>query len=482
VQRRAIVWLVVLGTAWPAAALAVCGDGIAVAPEECDDGGLCVGSNNAGAACTSPAQCPGGECKPFGGDGCAANCTGEADVPLYLGAGSLLQFNAFTTIGVSFAGAGSTVLTLGKNVAGVVPVVIKASNLLMHTQAGALCFCTRGFAAKTCGGTLLDADGTTPSTDCTADDSVCAGAKPCAFVHGPGNAASGVIGCDGLSGINPTVNRQCTDSTATDMVTVAFSGNGGAGSASILALLADLTSPTSCTAQDRFNKAFGPDGFFCTLDDPIPPRSGKVPLLVTPLVTGHATGQTTGVPPNGSIGPLSIDGAPFNCAALGDGLQGLTLASATGDCFTQALGPGVIFHKFVAGAVPSPTTTGTTTATATPSPTGIATATPTATAVAPTATLTLTPAPTVTATAPPPATATLAPPETSTPTAAATPSPTPPRVTGDANCDDRITAPDLTEEIRHIGSGGPAVCGADVDGSGQIEAADVDDTVPLLFR
>ena len=87
----------------------MCGDGVFDANEECDDGGICVGGNNAGVPCTLEAHCqgqgvcdafgvPGGglreicnadadcgtarcvRCQPLGGDGCAANCTTERSI------------------------------------------------------------------------------------------------------------------------------------------------------------------------------------------------------------------------------------------------------------------------------------------------------------------------------------------------------------------------------------------------------------------
>src|SRR5215467_950673 len=85
------------------AAVALCGNGTVEASEQCDDGGICIGGTNAGQACTAEEQCLGNgvcvggakdftgcvadadcpngacvHCKPFGGDGCAANCTLES--------------------------------------------------------------------------------------------------------------------------------------------------------------------------------------------------------------------------------------------------------------------------------------------------------------------------------------------------------------------------------------------------------------------
>jgi len=80
-------------------------DGVVQAGEDCDDGGTCVGGDNAGSHCTAESQCRGNgvctdgvridtscrvdvdcpgsvcvRCRTFGGDGCAANCTAETDI------------------------------------------------------------------------------------------------------------------------------------------------------------------------------------------------------------------------------------------------------------------------------------------------------------------------------------------------------------------------------------------------------------------
>jgi hypothetical protein len=55
----------------------LCGDGTIGAGEDCDDGGRCIGGSNDASSCESPTDCPGGVCRPVGGDGCAINCTVE---------------------------------------------------------------------------------------------------------------------------------------------------------------------------------------------------------------------------------------------------------------------------------------------------------------------------------------------------------------------------------------------------------------------
>lgn len=58
-----------------------CGDGTPNPSlgEECDDGMQCLGGATSGLACKTDADCGAGiQCRPAGGDGCAANCTNES--------------------------------------------------------------------------------------------------------------------------------------------------------------------------------------------------------------------------------------------------------------------------------------------------------------------------------------------------------------------------------------------------------------------
>jgi cysteine-rich repeat protein/predicted outer membrane repeat protein len=61
-----------------------CGNGVPDGDEDCDDGSICLGGADAGTPCTGPTECASGECRPAGGDGCAANCTQEHAVAVSL--------------------------------------------------------------------------------------------------------------------------------------------------------------------------------------------------------------------------------------------------------------------------------------------------------------------------------------------------------------------------------------------------------------
>ena len=106
--------------------------------------GMCDGGANAKEACNSDADCRGGTCRQS-----------------------------------------QEVLTLGKQKEGQIPLVVKVASVRFPPipVSTLQCGCVRGVAAKTCGGTLFEVDGVTPTTDCsprfTAGDSVCSSAgKP----------------------------------------------------------------------------------------------------------------------------------------------------------------------------------------------------------------------------------------------------------------------------------------------------------------
>jgi hypothetical protein len=255
-----------------------CGNGVSNTGEECDDGGICIGGSKAGTPCTSDDKCGGSaelgvcvgglpegnacmtdndcnnaeskcvRCRPFGGDGCAANCTLEHDLTQELangvvssdqtitaGSGAFVDASAFgLQLGLALGdscvggpvggkhgvpcplgtecGAGgvcthsTSVQTHGSPGAdGKITTVIKTSNIKFSPiKVGSIaCACVRAVEFKTCGGTTKELDGTA-STNCTdgyggGGAAVCPANRPCTSVFGPGNAAGGEVGCAGLS-------------------------------------------------------------------------------------------------------------------------------------------------------------------------------------------------------------------------------------------------------------------------------------------
>ena len=377
----------------------VCGDGRVEADETCDDGGTCIGGANAGSACTSEAQCEGNgvcdagtkpgyacaadsdcpdgrcvHCKTFGGDGCAANCTHETDIVMQLvpgqvlglgiapgGSGSVAHMEVITLLSPF---TGSQLLTIGSERDGLIPTVIKASFVRIApsplSTLGAIgCLCWRGVAMKTCGGTLFNRDGT-QSPDCTpgftAGDSVCGGTLPCTSVYGDGNAAAGVIGCDGLQAVNADVTQDSGGSSNTPAAPVMrFSDVGPAGSAVLLSS-AVLTNKGDNQCASR-SPAYGRDQIFCTEDDPpSAPLRGVFPIA---LLTGTASGtlfNANGVDGE-AWGPFVVEGSPFDCAAVNRGeLGGAALAGAWVIRDTGFGGDAVITTQLVAqpGIFPTP--------------------------------------------------------------------------------------------------------------------------------
>jgi hypothetical protein len=505
----------------------VCGNGSVEPGEDCDDGGTCIGGSNAGAACTAEAEClgtgvcmggshvgvacdptdanacPGSTCRkcvPSGGDGCAANCTTETDVPFYLVPGELVQQDGPPSIAAGTSSVvlhneyftvplplfGSQMLTVGKERDGQIPVVIKAVTVhfdRIPVGRAAWCQCIRAIAAKTCGGTWLEADGVTPSLDCTPDytagDSVCAGRHPCAFVHGPGNAAAGVIGCAGLDAINVNVERDgagagdgfpCSsdadcavtgtclaDQCAPQPPRITLTGTGGAGSALLLSSRANGHTLGVCPGNGL---GYGPDAEFCTDDDP---QDSRGTVITTPQTTGTASGvflNANGLAGN-TVGPFTVAGSPLNCGAL-LGPQPVavpaTLASVTA--------PGIQFGRYngghevvtevlVAGPpIPTPTITNTPRPTPTETPT-VPTSTPTSTVTGTPPTRTRTPTrtspptgtPTLTRTATATRTPNLPRTRTSTPTRTPTKTPTATRT------------PSGTPSVTRTPSGSSGTCG-----------------------
>ncbi|GIW43532.1 MAG: hypothetical protein KatS3mg077_0814 [Candidatus Binatia bacterium] len=411
---------------------AVCGNGVVDPGEECDDGGICVGGDNAGTACTSESQCVGngicigGEklgvacatdddcpgskcvhCRTFGGDGCAANCTTERTVLGLLGPGTGARlFNeTFAASPLALNITGWQRLTFGKPRDGVIPVVIRTqdSNLEKISVSVLACACVRTVAAKTCGGTLFEADGQTLATNCTLDEGICAelGKPPCAFLHGPGNSASGVIGCEGLSpgqlqwkqnagGVPPPPPPTPPPGSGPPEITLF--GEGPPGSAVFLTTTRIGTASGACPVNPVPTPTpggtpgvfpYGNDGLFCTDDDPEAARGtpNTLPLItgrVEIFVENHYNPVRKRLEFIPATPPASTEGVPFNCAALTADEPSIVGASIVGG-FTSlnqpTLGDIAVVNAFVY-STPTLSPTVTMTRTMTPTRTRTPTNTP----------------------------------------------------------------------------------------------------------
>lgn len=359
--RRSSVWLASLAAVFTLAihsapAFALCPDGIVDPDEQCDDGGFCIGGPLAGAACTSEEDCIDGgacfgglddlracvsdsdcrsgscrRCRPVGGDGCAANCTFETEIlarlvpgivepsgdTIRFGTSGGAIFGPFLTVPIPLIG--TVTLTVGHSVDGESPVAIKTSNVRLPAfPVGTLaCGCLRGPTQFTCGGTILDADATL-STDCTPGSAAtveCPAEKPCAPVHGGGNAGSGRIGC-GERGVGVEVTHDCLG-TPGELPLPALMSAGetdepsapAKGQALFGFTLSIGTVVGGCTG---FGRDHGPDGLFCTDDDPVFSRGAAIGFFLT---TGSASGRidNPGNIEGDVLGPFSIVGRGFTC-------------------------------------------------------------------------------------------------------------------------------------------------------------------------
>lgn len=344
--------------------------------EDCDNGGICVGGSNAGTACTAEGDCMGDgacfggldnlrgcvsddncrngscrKCRPYGGDGCSANCTDEVDVayPLVPGivepSGDKIQFGTSGAVvfgpflTVPLALTGSQVLTLGTIVDGEAAVVLKASGISLDAipVSTIACACVRGAESRTCGGTLFDTEGN-QSANCTPGfpgAESCPAEKPCAPVHGPGNTGSGFIGC-GTPGADIDFTQDCNGTPGEDpfspVVTVE-EGSGttplNEGGAYIVITSAIGTVVGLCTGSSA---DYGPDGIFCTDDDPVSARGtpNSIPFTTNNVA---ATVLNPGDFEGDVLGPFPTMGTNFACNEDGTiGSSGANLAGAFTSC------------------------------------------------------------------------------------------------------------------------------------------------------
>jgi hypothetical protein len=350
---------------------AVCGNGNTDQGEQCDDGGLCIGGDNAGTPCTSDSTCQGQgvcdafgqrgtaagvrkacntdedcepakciRCKSFGGDGCAVNCTFETTVTVTLvpGERSGTQIVDGTSGAVvhsldlgelALTLSGTNTLRIGGEKNGLIPVAQTPDGVALdRIPVDVLaCACVRGVVYRSCGGTQFEADGQTASTNCTTDASVCADKKPCAPVFGEGASGEGVIGCAGLQSVSYSVEQDAGGSACPGNVMMCpaagpaiftITGGGPAGSQLLATSSAIGTVVGRCTGTGT---GYGGDGEFCTDDDPEANRG--VPAIQT-LTTGTASSRVFNV--NGFDGehvpfegPAMFSGNPITCDQLAIG-------------------------------------------------------------------------------------------------------------------------------------------------------------------
>lgn len=248
--------------------VAVCGNGVVDAGEDCDNGGTCLGGSNAGLPCTDEsiclgngvclgganaetacdptnANCPGGicaKCVPQGGHGCAANCTTETQVVMNLQPGKLVNGalapgtsgsivytdTALGALVLPFQKGTTQTLAVGKAQNGVIPVVVLAASVYFPEidVGGLACACVRGVDDMTCGGYLAEATGNcsvTSSQACSQDTDCPSGpphetcshtlATDCTPGFTPGT-------CSGTSPKSCSADTECPTVTLPDKSTV----------------------------------------------------------------------------------------------------------------------------------------------------------------------------------------------------------------------------------------------------------------------
>jgi len=329
----------------------LCGNGSTEGDEQCDDGGICLGTAKAGSLCTAEhecwtpndawkgvcqggatpyrfcnhhSDCPDGRCVAcwtVGGDGCSARCTAESSRQFAF----RFVLDSTPSLPPSLSGSSSNVevarplettgrleLIVGDERRGVRPIAVPAASV--HFDALPIstlaCACLRAAEYQTCGGALFFPHGS-PVESCTTGfaftPAECPESRPCASVFGPGNAAAGTAGCRTLEGADLDASFDCSTGTPVYQL----SALGDPGTIVLTTALATGTVAGRCGAGS------------CSEADPFDLRGVPAPGIFT-TGTACVSGCTYSK-------PRCAEGQAISCGALGNGeLSELALCTATG--------------------------------------------------------------------------------------------------------------------------------------------------------
>jgi hypothetical protein len=171
--------------------------------------------------------------------------------------------------------------------------------------------------------------------------------------HGPGNSGSGGIGCESFTPANLEFLQDCNGDFGGDPFDpeVTLFGEGGPGTGTSILGLAIGTVVGACTGD---TPDYGPDGVFCTDDDPQDSRGDSQTLAA---LTGEACAKALNVNdfPGADIpanpGEFNCTtGSPFSCEDLANGVvtPGVNLAGAFVACDQDTTGDITVTSNFVA--------------------------------------------------------------------------------------------------------------------------------------
>ncbi len=332
--------------------------------EQCGEPGACASGPNTLRECNTDPDCgTGGTCKrcrtfgaqpiPGSTQTCAANCTFETRLTYNLkqgvfngailqsGSGVIIHSGILGDVPLALPSTGNEIFTIGKpGPDGVSPIALKAVDVHFPPipVSTIACACVRGVPAKTCGGFLMDLQGNL-GQDCsdafvTPTTPPCPVAKPCAFVHGPGNSGSGRITCGGnLIPFNLDVTEDSRGSTDPAECLTPGIGAPTCADPPIITLSGSTTVPGSSiiVTHTAIGTKTGGCVDFCTDADPQSTRGTVNPLVLT---TGTATGVVFNVDGQDGVnqwnpvtsGPWTVVGGPLTCNAGSFGASGGKLA------------------------------------------------------------------------------------------------------------------------------------------------------------